>query len=125
MGFFSWKTQDTGRSISNVHSSRGAFPVFMHDDKGNTYSEFNYDGYGEFGGVDFYQLLAEMNGGKTREDGLDMAFDKNRKGKLRYPNLSEDPNWMWTNEEPQTCRDQGFFYNDEDYDESDYDEEPF
>ena len=67
MGFFSWITQDTDRSIPNIHSQRETFPVTMTDNKGNRYHEKEYDGYGVFGGKDYYDLLAEMNGYK-RED---------------------------------------------------------
>ena len=62
MGFFSWKTQDTDRSIPNRWSTRKPFTVVMLDDKGNKWFEQNYDGYGRFGGKDYYELLAEMNG---------------------------------------------------------------
>ncbi len=61
MGFFSWKTNDTEKSIANVHSYMEAFEVTMQDDKGNKWVEKEYDGYGVFGGKDYYQLLAEMN----------------------------------------------------------------
>jgi hypothetical protein len=63
MGFFSWKTSDTDESITNRHSTPGAFPVKMLDDKGNEYLEENYEGYGDFGGMDFYALVDTMNGG--------------------------------------------------------------
>ena len=36
----------------------------MTDDKGNRWEESNYDGYGVFGGKDYYALLDEMNGGR-------------------------------------------------------------
>ena len=61
MGFFSWWTQDTNLSIANRHSSQSTFPVTMLDDKGNAYTELDYDGYGVFGGKDYYELLFEMN----------------------------------------------------------------
>ena len=60
MGQFSWITQDTFESIRNNlkgYKSR----AFMHDNKGNVWEEKEYEGYGVFGGKDFYQLLAEMN----------------------------------------------------------------
>ena len=63
MGFFSWKTSDTGRSIANEYQdAREVFTVFMHDDKGKVWIEESYGGYGVFGGKDYYELLAEMNG---------------------------------------------------------------
>lgn len=57
MGFFSWKTQDTNRSIANSYSNRRTFPVTMTDDKGNKWTENDYEGYGKFGGKDFMNLL--------------------------------------------------------------------
>jgi hypothetical protein len=45
MGFFSWKTMDTNKSISNNYSSRGTFKVEMLDDKGNVWTEPDYEGY--------------------------------------------------------------------------------
>jgi hypothetical protein len=107
MGFFSFKTQDTARSISNRQSRRGTFTVFMHDDKGNVYKESNYAGFGEFGGVDYYELLAEMNALQTREQGIDLAYS----GKpYKAPNLTETAVWDYTNEAPQRCEHQGYFY---------------
>jgi hypothetical protein len=62
MGFFSWKTQDTHESIPSHYSSRPTFPVTLTDHKGNKYHEPRYEGYGVFGGKDYYELVAEMNG---------------------------------------------------------------
>ena len=59
MGFFSWKTNDTERSIANKYSNRSTFTVYMRDNEGNVWVEENYEGYGEFGGKDYYELLAE------------------------------------------------------------------
>lgn len=79
MGFFSWITTDTKRSIANVHSSRYTFTVHMKDDKGNIWTEKNYDGYGMFGGKDFYELLDEMNGGNgDRQNGIYLYFGRRK-----------------------------------------------
>lgn len=67
MGFFSWKTQDTNKSIPSTYSSKKARPVYLCDNRGNHWYEANYEGYGRFGGKGFYELLAEMNG-KTKDD---------------------------------------------------------
>ena len=125
MGFFSWNTQDTDRSIANQYSNRKPFTVYMHDDKGNVWKEDNYDGYGEFGGKDFYELVSEMNGGESdRYAGIDMAFiDHQRNPNIKYPNLTETPDWEWIDEEPEHCSYQGFFYDNEDEDEFSYDNE--
>ena len=74
MGFFSWNTMDTDNSIANEHSNRKTFRVQMMDNKGNVWTEDNYDGYGRFGGKDFYELLAEMNG-FVSEKGLTYEID--------------------------------------------------
>ena len=107
MGFFSWHTQDTNKSIANRHSDRPVFKVYMFDNKGNRWEEENYGGYGEFGGKDYFELLAEMNGLKNRSEGIDYSYESEE---CLYPNLSQDPDWTWINEEPRRCSDQGFFY---------------
>ena len=47
MGFFSWETQDTNKSIANRFSKKPLFSVTMTDNKGNRWHEHNYEGYGE------------------------------------------------------------------------------
>lgn len=74
MGFFSWKTQDTNKSISNTHSSKGALKVVLLDNDNNIWIEKDYEGYGEFNRQDFYKLLAKMNGKETREEGINLFF---------------------------------------------------
>ncbi len=137
MGFFSWKTMDTDKSISNDYSSRGTFRVQMMDDKGNVWTEDNYEGYGVFGGKDYYELLAGMNGATSefegekytdymRSEGIGMAFKDNGSGDrtfgIKYPNLVEMAKG-WTDQYwgPESCRDQGYFYSDGE--EFDYEDE--
>ncbi len=67
MGFFSFKTNDTRRSIWNKYSDRKTFRVYMTDHLGNQWVEDDYDGYGVFGGKDFYELLAEMNDLRSKD----------------------------------------------------------
>ena len=112
MGFFSWITQDTNRSIANQYSNRKPFTVYMHDDKGNVWKEDNYEGYGEFGGKDYYELVAEMNGEiSDRQIGIDIAFkDYSPNPDIKYPNLTETPDWTWVPEEADICNEQGYFY---------------
>ena len=108
MGLFSWVTQDTHKSIPCVGSKRKTFPVTMTDNKGNSWHETEYQGYGVFGGKDFYELLAEINGEIGREAGIDLSFgDK----PFLSPNLTETKNWSWVNRSPQDCPDQGYFYD--------------
>ena len=59
-GQFSWFTQDTNTQIGS--EPQNTITVYMHDNKGNVWKEDNYEGYGEFGGKDYYELLDQMNG---------------------------------------------------------------
>jgi len=114
MGFFSWKTQDTNQSIANSFSGRNTFKVHMVDNKGNVYTEHNYEGYGVFGGKDFFVLLSEMNGifladkEDMREAGIDLAFSNKP---YLSPNLVRNlDNWRYTEQAPEDCEYQGYFY---------------
>lgn len=113
MGFFSWKTNDTNKSIGNIYGDLGRVrTVYLKDNRGTVWKEDAYEGYGDFGGKDYYELLAEMNGLRSdRDGGLNLAFSSDRKD-LKYPNLVEDPDWEWVNQEPENCEYQGFFYGD-------------
>ena len=135
MGFFSWKTQDTDNSIANQYSNRKTFRVQMLDNKGNVWTEDNYEGYGRFGGKDFYELLAEMNGfesdktcdeytDEARGFGINLAFKDNPNGiatkGVFYPNLIEQADgWFYNESGPDNCEYQGYFYDETDYDDED------
>jgi len=125
MGFFSWKTMHTRRSIANVYSIKDTFTVYMHDNKGNKWREDEYQGYGVFGGKDYYELLAEMNGvvcelkgGEyteyMRSRGINIAFKGNSSGiatkGVLYPNLVESLDWKYNPKGNQDCETQGYFY---------------
>ena len=130
MGFFSWKTCDTDESIANNCSTLPTSTVHMIAPDGRVFTEPDYEGYGEFGGKDFYELLAELNGLESdRELGIDLAFKVNPGGDnspgVIYPKFVQElddnvvaqynslPN-------PESCDAQGFFYpeeGDEDDDE--------
>ena len=140
MGFFSWKTQDTDKSIASRYSIRSAFKVDMLDNKGNVWTEHEYEGYGVFGSKDYYELLAEINGfvsecgyeigtdkytNEARLFGINLAFSKgNHSGvatkDVLYPNLIEMADgWNYLSGGPDSCEYQGFFYDDE-TDEDEY-----
>ena len=89
MGFFSWKTQDTDRSIANNYSTRKTFTVVMIDNKGNKWVEQSYEGYGVFGNKDYYELLAEMNGVVER-DKVELQGDGNLGKSLTHHHLYHD-----------------------------------
>ena len=126
MGFFSWRTQDTDRSICNHYSSRQPFRVIMTDDQGNQWIEDNYEGYGVFGGKDFHILVDEMNGGTgDRERGIDLDCNPSKFDfHIIYPSLTENGRY-YDGEKPEDCEYQGFFYYDDNEDEEWDDEDEF
>lgn len=124
MGLFSWLTNDTNESIPAMGSSRFTFPVYMKDNKGNVWYEDEYEGYGIFGGKDFYELVAEMNGhtsDKTgeaytdymRNIGIDLACYEEDAKKHLTPCLFRYKDSEWVPECPKSCPDQGYFYYEE------------
>jgi len=104
-GQFSWMTQDTEQQIGS--EPQNTIPVYMFDNKGKSYYEKEYSGYGEFGGKDYYELVAEMNGytkddayelGGTFKDlrgiGIKLAFgdlEPKNGGPVLFPALVADP----------------------------------
>ncbi len=114
MGQFSWITQDTNESIRESYGCKSKYKTraYMHDNKGNVWEERSYEGYGEFGGKDFYSLLAEMNGyedlvdeEEKRQKGIDVAFGEDA---FISPNLTRNKNWNWINNSPEDCENQGW-----------------
>ena len=89
-GQFSWMTQDTGQQIGSQDENK--ISVYMFDNKGKYWFERDYDGYGVFGGMDYYELLDQMNGGSgDRSKGIDLAFDKSKEGETLFPALVVSP----------------------------------
>ena len=145
-GQFSWMTQDTGQQIGSQDGNQ--IPVYMFDDKGKYYYENDYEGYGEFGGMDYYELLDKMNGGEgDRGRGIDLAFGKEKTGsEILFPAVvtkpdkfnykqhnfaveaETDPNQSWLAPEEDDFYDQndeevfGDMDKEEDYDYSDEEE---
>jgi len=119
MGFFSWIAQDTKSPIYiDGYQKPGAHQrtYYMWDNKGNSWKEPKYEGYGMFGEKDYYILLAEMNrvynkdvtNEQKRTDGIAIDFDKNHEGIL-FPNLTETSIWTWTNKQPAGHYNQGCY----------------
>lgn len=62
MGFFSWLTSDTKKSIASRYSVKRTKTVYLlQPNGGSPIQEDDYEGYGVFGGVDAYDWLAENN----------------------------------------------------------------
>jgi hypothetical protein len=108
-GQFSWITYDTDKQIGSEREN--TIDVYMYDNEGNQWYEKRYEGYGEFGNMDYYELLAKMNGyseedlikkykgNDMRDIGIDLAFKKLKTkakgGKVLFPALVEDPKFNW------------------------------
>ena len=74
MGCFSFITADTNRSISIQYSPSGTFPVAVLIPKefgGGQIIERYYEGYGDFGGYDVYDLITEWNREYLTPDNLE------------------------------------------------------
>jgi hypothetical protein len=119
MGCFSWIAQDTNIPIyMNGYQKPGYAQrtYYMWDNKGNCWKEPCYEGYGEFGGKDYYVLLAEMNNlyaddvsyDNKRNEGIAIEFVSNHDGIL-FPNLTETSIWTWKNKKPQCHAHQGCY----------------
>lgn len=131
MGFFSWLTSDTNKSISNTSSDRGALPVYVlipEEFGGGSIYEDNYEGYGEFGGYDIYALVAQWNKPELctgdvdidRSIGIDIACYDHENAKLKYPIKITECELKYEDCSPSKSDPaQGFFYEDY-YDEDDY-----
>lgn len=126
MGQFSWLTQDTDTQIGS--EPENTISVTMFDNKGNKWVENEYEGYGVFGGKDYYELLAEMNGVyNERSFGIELAFDETKKGTILYPALYQDSDFFNINEhnfniEAENDPNQSW-YVEEGYVEDDYEDE--
>lgn len=135
-GQFSWMTQDTGQQIGSQDENK--ISVYMFDDKGKYWFERDYEGYGVFGGKDYYELLDQMNGGSgDRSKGIDLAFDKSKEGETLFPALvvspsnfnykthdftkeaEHDPNQSWYDASYEDDDEDDDYYNDGDEDELD------
>ena len=110
---FSWITQDTKEAIIIGSSADKRATAYMHDNNGNCWFENAYNGYGEFGGKDFFQLVAEMNNAKgltgnvdtDRDLGIDIYYSDKP---FLCPNLTRNRDWVWRNEIPIDDPNQGW-----------------
>lgn len=145
-GQFSWMTHDRGEQIGSEREN--TIDVWMFDNEGNMWYEKGYEGYGVFGNMDYYELVAKMNGyseedldikvGKRnkiyremREIGIALAFDeletRDQKGKVLFPALMSDPKGFnykrhdFT-KEAQSDPNQSW-YQEPEYEEDEYDDD--
>ena len=133
MGLFSWLTADTQRSIPSCYSECETITVFMHclfsDGSRAKFEERSYEGYGDFGGKDYFVLLSMMNASAAMNASLTEEQHRTRgihisrgsevlNGQILYPQLTEsdkDPEVATFYKECQDCPAQGYFYNYDDW----------
>lgn len=127
MGQFSWFCNDDNHRIVNCVEET----IYMVDDKGNVYTEDCYGGYGVFGGKDYYELLAEMNGkGSDRHAGIEIAFNDEEGNyypqgdnpHIIYPSLCHKEPKYFDGKPSEIDPDQGFGYGGDwdEYNEDDW-----
>lgn len=124
MGYFSWVTSDTNKSICNIYSGKTTFPVYVLCPDQSIIREDNYEGNGIFGGRDIYALVAIWNvpdsckgdNGEYLEDfnirdiGLKLVYKGDKD--VKYPiKIVENPNLRYDDViTSKTCKYQGYFY---------------
>jgi hypothetical protein len=124
MGQFSWIAQNSNKAII-IHYYRpeyftGATTHYMWDNKGNVWVEEAYEGYGMFGGKDYYVLLAEMNKTYSSEiddetkriDGIAIEFSRSQTHQFLFPNLTDCSTWNWKNIQPESDFNQGCYMDE-------------
>lgn len=75
MGVFSWCTSDTRKSIPCGSGYAGSpTTVYLLNPFGDPYVEKNYEGYGEFGGRDVYELVVEWNREHLSSDNIPKVY---------------------------------------------------
>ena len=132
MGFFSWNTGDTKRSIMNEYAKPKFKPTVIWPD-GEKWIKAGYDGYGRFNGKCIYSEIAVRNGwdsGLTSDEARDCALRKlseaggprcysdftaaSEKGYI-VPKFAENPEAKYEDVEfSENAGGQGYFYADED-----------
>lgn len=110
MGFFSWKCAVSGESVANIYSGMDISQsdcVLITPNK--VYFEPSYEGYGEFGGVDVYDLLGDGD----RNKGIDDYFNGNPKHDIKVvlsKHYEKDKHTYDSLKASETCEYQGYFY---------------
>lgn len=146
MGMFSFMTQDTERPVY-VHGPKQTITMVYKDREGNVKvaKESDYEGYGVFGGVDFYDAFMWMNWDffiehygrepnpvKLRDDGITLYYDAQRRtfdpkfANVVYPQLFEReirfPESADFSERIKDDPDQGWFPSSDEDEDEDFDD---
>lgn len=140
MGQFSWISKNGEQIRCENHRGQRVWMTMRSNDKSTVVvCEEQYEGYGEFGGIDYYEALYEMNHDKIRnisyledseqkrEVGIDLVYGNSEidfEGSVEFPQLfTIEPTQQviskidWTipcNDDPN----QGWDVEDEDEDDN-------
>ena len=87
MGFFSFKTADTQEPIRKMHTGEHRTVFLLQPNSKPPIAEDAYEGYGDFGGIDYYQWLYDANaeslnlpknisGDNKRKAAIDLHYDE-------------------------------------------------
>ena len=136
MGQFSWLATDTGEQILNdKYKGFQTVKMVYKDKEGNQQVavEDDYEGYGVFGGVDFYDAVVWMNSwykpdyipDELRSKGIDLYFQDHLPQPVEYPQLflGDIPKEVDFRKRPDDDPNQGWSRGDED--DYEYDDEEF
>ena len=109
-GFFSWTCCKTGQSIAATYSPAppsASLAVCLFPD--GKILEGEYDGYGNLGGEDVFEVL----GGGDREAGIDMDLENPTRTVLKWVlKVYYEGEAYEQLPTSQTCEYQGFFYGE-------------
>ena len=108
MGFFSWKCAKSKESIASCYSGKPAeqSECFLITPE-KTYYEPSYEGYGDFGGRDIYEILGD--GDRIR--GIDLYLDGKASFDIKIVLAKKYNNEKYEDlPASEDCEYQGFFY---------------
>ena len=126
MGFASLKTMDTNESIANDYTGNPTKVKFIMPSDWYILEGVTNDGYMRFGGRDYFEMIAEMNGYPYDEEkyernpdylrsiGLDLYF--NHRDSIQVPkpvSMSYTGTYTDLPHFPEECDYQGYFYPNE------------
>ncbi len=121
MGFSSYLTSDTKKSIWNIYTGLSRTVYMLQPNGLPPIRDDAYQGYMRFGGVDVFEWVARINKleGLTtdeeyRDAGLSLLYDKHRSKDVYLPRFSFDKDAVYEAlPDAEFCPYQGYFMDDD------------